>query len=49
MSADHKPGRKAERRRIQRSGGYLDETDPEHPRVVCDDLNVRVIALPIGF
>lgn len=41
MSMDHKPGRKAETRRILRSGGYLDETDPRNPRVVCDTLNVR--------
>lgn len=41
MSVDHKPGRKAESRRILRSGGYLDETDPRNPRVVCDSLNVR--------
>lgn len=41
MSVDHKPGRKAESRRILRSGGYLDETDPHNPRVVCDTLKVR--------
>lgn len=41
MSIDHKPGRKGERRRILRSGGYLDETDPKHPRVVRDNYNVR--------
>lgn len=42
MSVDHKPGRKAEKRRILRSGGYLDETDPTNPRIVCDSLNVRL-------
>lgn len=40
MSVDHKPGRKAEKRRIKRSGGFLDEGDPNHPRVVCEKLNV---------
>ena len=40
MSIDHKPGRKDERRRILRSGGYLDESDPRHPRVVRDNHNV---------
>lgn len=40
MSLDHKPGRKAEKRRILKSGGYLDETEAGHPRVVCDKLNV---------
>lgn len=43
MSIDHKPGRKGERRRILRSGGYLDETDPKHPRVVRDNYNVRTV------
>ncbi|CAN0158372.1 unnamed protein product, partial [Pylaiella littoralis] len=42
MSVDHKPGRKAESRRIVRSGGYLDETDPRHPRVVCDTLKMSI-------
>lgn len=42
MSVDHKPGRKGESRRILRSGGYLDRTDPQNPRVICDSLNVRV-------
>lgn len=45
MSVDHKPGRKAESRRILRSGGYLDDTDPQNPRVVCDSLNVRIGAV----
>ncbi|CAN0349635.1 unnamed protein product, partial [Ectocarpus sp. 8 AP-2014] len=42
MSVDHKPGRKAESRRILRSGGYLDETDPRNPRVVCDTLKMSI-------
>ncbi|CAM9536932.1 unnamed protein product, partial [Scytosiphon promiscuus] len=42
MSVDHKPGRKAESRRILRSGGYLDQTDPRHPRVVCDSLKMSI-------
>jgi len=35
LSVDHKPSRKAERRRILNAGGFVDDSDPDTCRVGC--------------